>query len=152
MKENQQKKSEEIYDAGQNYARFFNRYGYFYFESNSLSDFNSDDWTNPQGNNVSIKITEANIEISWEQPNPKLGDNDIFSISGILTKSAGPIIFDCPTTKDPETWELTFDKNKKPTRVIKKYSGFCYIDIANLKIEILYKSDNDKNFILITGK
>lgn len=152
QKENQQKKSGEIYDSGQNYSRFFNKYGYFYFEHDSLTDLNADDWIDFHGNKVNVKITGTNLEISWELPNPKIGDNDVFSICGILTRSACPITFDFPTTKEPDSWELVYDKNKKPTRVVKKYTGFCYLDLSNAKIEILYKSDTDYNFIVFTRK
>ena len=57
QKENQQKKADEIYDTGQNFSRFFNKYGYFYFEHDYLSDLDENDWTDPHANKVNVKIT-----------------------------------------------------------------------------------------------
>jgi hypothetical protein len=149
--ESQQNKANEFLELGNNYSRFFRKYGFHYFEDNS-SEFLDDKWTDTSNNNITVQIKDCGLLISWEQPNSIIGSNDIFSITGQINSSACEIIFDFPTVKNPEYWELVVDKNKKPSRIIKKYSGYCYLDLTHSSIEILYKSDEGYKFKEITKK
>ena len=150
--ESQQKKADQFLELGQNYSRFFGKYGFHYFEDNNISEFIDDKWTDLSNNRITVQIKNCQLLISWEQPNSVIGSNDIFSITGQINNSACQIVFDFPAVKNPEYWELVADKNKKPSRIIKKYSGYCYLDLTHAIIEILYKSDEVYKFKEINKK
>ena len=147
-KESQQKKTQLLLEVGKNYSKFFNSYGFLYFEHELLADMFSDIWTDSNGHKITVKINNNNLEIFWETMNSKIGDNDVYSIMGRLHNAAGLVSFDFPITKSPESWEIL--TNKKPYRIIKKFDGFCFLDFDNSRIEILYKSDADYTFLEIS--
>lgn len=145
--ETQQKSAERFLELGQNYSKFFNNYGLKYFEDKLPFEQVNEKWTDISNNTISVQVENSQLNIVWEVPNSAIGTNDLFVISGQLQNSACQITFDFPTTKNPDQWELILDKNKKPTRLIKKYNGFCYLDLPKKVIEILYKSDEGYKFL-----
>jgi len=151
-KEKQKKQAETIIESGQKRSKFFSIFATKYFEFLEVKNQNIDDWTDDEGNNISIVIEDSEISIKWEKVNSKIGDNDIYLITGKLSNSASLINFDYPKLNEPNSWELVLDKNKKPTREIKRYNGYCFIDLSKSKIEILYKHEENYKFIKIYKK
>lgn len=151
-KEKQKKQAEAMLESGQKFSKFFSSFATKYFEFFEVKNQNIDDWIDEHGNIISISINDSEIRIKWEKANSKIGDNDIYLISGKLNNSASIINFDYPVLKEPSSWDLVLDKNKKPTREIKRYNGYCFVDLKNSKIEVLYKYEENYKFIKIFKK
>lgn len=145
-KEKQKKQAETMLESGQKFSKFFSNFATKYFELSEVKNQNIDDWIDEEGNNISISIDDSEIRIKWEKANSKIGDNDIYLISGKLSNLASIINFDYPLLKEPSSWELILDKNKKPTRDIKRYNGYCFVDLKSSKIELLYKHEENYKF------
>lgn len=146
------KKIKNLKEEGLKYSAFYKKYAYLSYEKRRTKKFAESGWTD-DNHDIQLELNDSGLKIQWKIKNEKLGDDDIYKITGKIENFAGEIIFEIPETVYPSLWSLESifesDKTEKPIRKINKYNGYCLIDIENRNIQILYKKEKEFIFYRI---
>ncbi|WP_346863870.1 hypothetical protein [uncultured Draconibacterium sp.] len=146
-------KMKKLRENGESISSFLKKYSESIFKNKSTLNYSSKEWTDEEKHEISVSIKEGNILIKWAQENKFLDDKDEFLIEGKLDIYGCEVTYAYPETISPSLYSRKLDSTEnKPFRNIKRFNGYCVLDLTNGVIEILYKKDSDNHFKQIRTK
>ena len=147
------KKMKEIKENGENISNFFKKYSDSVLNFKSYSNYSSKEWVDETQNEINVNIKDNKVHINWTKENKFLEDKDEFQIEGKLDMYGCNVTFTFPETINPSFYSRKLDNTEhKPFRNIEKAEGYCFLDLTNGKIEILYKKGSANYFKKFTTK
>lgn len=152
-KKKEAKELEESQKEGRKVSDFFKLYSNTMLSLESLNNYESKDWFDEDGNQISVTISNSNLLIKWSKPNKHLEDDDQFEIKGNVNIQGINIVYTYPRTITPGLLSsIRYEGKSEPFRSISNYSGMCAIDLKEGLIRIMYKVDKIEEFKTIKLK